>query len=516
VNADSIMGNAGSDTISGGGGADTLNGGEGNDTYQFSSAANLTAGRISDASGSNTISMTAADVITDAEFVNKTGVATLTLSGNPNNVTLDDDALAAGITTVNAAANGDTITVTAGYTGAITIVGGAGNDAITSGAGSDRITLGGGVDNVNGGAGDDTFVGGANLTDAGGGAGTEDTIIGGSGNDTLTLAGDYNLAATTAVSGIETYTLQSQGVSNTAVGAGGTNGYTYNIDVDNENDPNNAVVTDTLTVDASGLLADANSVDAGAQAETLDFTAAGTTFFKVNVTGGAANDIIVGGTLADTLTGGDGDDQLTGGAGADVLSGGNGVDNISGGDDNDTILGGVGADVINGGAGNDSIEAGSGLDQLTGGAGADTFVLTSTVAADADTITDFALGAGGDTLQLDLLDLGLAGSDVFLGAAHQVDATGSQEIVVLNFASYASDAAAAAAVADSVTTDGNAVVIIYHNNGDNNDTVRVIRVTNSNTGTGVTHIATLDVDPAGADDLVDLATAVAGNFGGRP
>jgi hypothetical protein len=56
------------------------------------------------------------------------------------------------------------------------------------------------------------------------------------------------------------------------------------------------------------------------------------------------------------------------------------------------------------------------------------------------------------------------------------------------------------------------MVIVYHRT---DGAVRVIHVTNSNTGTGVSHIATLDV-AGGVDTLADLATAVAGNFGGRP
>jgi Ca2+-binding RTX toxin-like protein len=322
----------------------------------------------------------------------------------------------------------------------------------------------------------------------------------------------YNAGANNFnMDGIETLTVNTQTAGN------GNAGYSYNIAVTNADDPDaGTAANETLTVDASSLLADADTAANNVAAEVLTFTASVaqnlTTNFKVHVTGGAAADNITGGALADTLIGGDGNDQLTGGAGVDDLRGGNGNDIINGDDGNDIILGGAGADTISGGDGNDSIEAGAGLDQLTGGNGADTFVLTSTAAADADTITDFDLGAGGDTLQLDLSDLGLAGSDVFLGAAHQVDATGSQEIVVLNFASYASDADAAAAVADSVTTDGNAVVIVYHRT---DGAVRVIHVTNSNTGTGVSHIATLDV-AAGADTLADLATAVAGNFGGRP
>lgn len=314
--ADSIVGGAGNDTINGGGGADTMDGGAGNDVYQFASTANLTAGRISDSAGTNTIAMTAAGLtITDAAFVNKTGAQTLTLlNGGGSSVTLDANALSAGITTVTTGSGGDAIVVTAGYTNGLTLTGGAGNDTITGGAGADTITIGAGVDSVNAGAGDDTIIGGANVTDT-------DTLIGGAGNDTLTMAGVTTLSAANLIAGIETYTLNSE----TDI-TGANTGFQYNITVDNNNDPDSSVTTDTLTVNGSALLADADSSTAGNQAETLTFTAAGTTNYKVHVTGGGANDNLTGGTLADTLIGGAGNDTLTGGAGSDSMDGGEGSD----------------------------------------------------------------------------------------------------------------------------------------------------------------------------------------------
>jgi Ca2+-binding RTX toxin-like protein len=181
--------------------------------------------------------------------------------------------------------------------------------------------------------------------------------------------------------------------------------------------------------------------------------------------------------------------SITGGAGANVLTGG------------------AGADTIDGQGGIDSITGGAGSDRLTGGAAVDTFVLTST--SGTDTITDFTAGAGGDVLQVDISDLGLAGSDHFEGAAAAVNATGSQEIVVLT-ASYATDADAAAAIAATVTTDGLAMVIVYHNT--TTGKVHVIHTTNSNTGANVSHLATLD----NITTLAGLTASDVTNFGGRP
>jgi len=54
-----------------------------------------------------------------------------------------------------------------------------------------------------------------------------------------------------------------------------------------------------------------------------------------NVTGGAANDVLVGDDQANTLQGGSGNDQLFGGAGKDLLDGGSGIDFGDGGADLD-------------------------------------------------------------------------------------------------------------------------------------------------------------------------------------
>jgi hypothetical protein len=61
-----------------------------------------------------------------------------------------------------------------------------------------------------------------------------------------------------------------------------------------------------------------------------------------------------------------------------------------------------------------------------------------------------------------------------------------------------------------VTTDALAMVIVYHNS--TTGKVHVIHTTNSNTGAGVSLIATMD----NVTTLAGLATGVAGNFGGRP
>lgn len=91
------------------------------------------------------------------------------------------------------------------------------------------------------------------------------------------------------------------------------------------------------------------------------------------INGFAAGQTLNGTASANTLNGGDGHDDIAGLGGSDTLNG-------DGGDDE--IFGGEGADTINGGPG---------VDRLTGGSGNDTFVFSTTLAGDSDTITDYSV-----------------------------------------------------------------------------------------------------------------------------
>ena len=71
------------------------------------------------------------------------------------------------------------------------------------------------------------------------------------------------------------------------------------------------------------------------------------------VYGGTGNDIILGGTGADTLYGGSGNDTIAGNNGAETIFGGSGNDTIDGGNGPDTIIGGWDGDNLTGGQAND-------------------------------------------------------------------------------------------------------------------------------------------------------------------
>lgn len=76
---------------------------------------------------------------------------------------------------------------------------------------------------------------------------------------------------------------------------------------------------------------------------------------RLDVQGGAGNDIVQGGSGSDLLKGGRGGDELLGGAGPDKLEGGPGPDNLKGQRGNDILLPGPGEDLAKGGPGADNV-----------------------------------------------------------------------------------------------------------------------------------------------------------------
>ncbi len=119
--------------------------------------------------------------------------------------------------------------------------------------------------------------------------------------------------------------------------------------------------------------------------------------------GTPGDDDLQGGPGNDTLKGYAGDDTLYGDAGNDLLDGGDGSDTLTISTGKDTLLGGAGDDVFlleiyteaNDYSSADSVV-------ITGGPGVDRFIVGSTFLGTI-TISDFAVGAGGDVIDVNAL-----------------------------------------------------------------------------------------------------------------
>lgn len=198
------------------------------------------------------------------------------------------------------------VTVTGRTSAGDRLEGTSGNDIIVGSTHNDLFLLqGGGDDKARGDAGDDDFYFGAAFTAA-------DQVDGGTGRDTVTLQGNYTLAAGSLnlITGAETLQLLSAG--DKRFGASGSTAFNYSIATSDAN----VAAGQTLTISASGL----------ATGEHLVFDGSAEKDGQFAVAAGAGDDRLTGGALNDTLTGGAGNDRLDGGAGRDVMAGGTGDD----------------------------------------------------------------------------------------------------------------------------------------------------------------------------------------------
>jgi Ca2+-binding RTX toxin-like protein len=284
--------------------------------------------------------------------------------------------------------------------------------SLNGGAGADALTGGGGPKYISGGEGDDTIVGGGGTAGIFGGEGNEsivgtggadniygdagdDQIEGGDGNDYLDDGAGNDVVS--AGAGLDEFVGDvGDDVFNGDAGDDYFNGFDYTgADVFNGGAGNDWLDyrrVRPLTVDLDGVADDGENCpgdecegdNAARDIETLS--------------GGMADDRLVGNELAnsiagegasDTIVGFDGDDELLGdwgwsanafGAGDDTIDGGEGDDWLFGDYGADSLTGGPGVDGLNGSAGNDELDSndgggrdadgcGSGSDRVSGDAG---------------------------------------------------------------------------------------------------------------------------------------------------
>lgn len=314
---DIAYGGALADTLDlSGGGDDLVSGGGGDDTILVGGTLTEDDG-INGGAGNDTLALNGhySDLNLGAGIGGVVSVETFTFAaGNNYNLTTVDGTVAAGATlTVDGSAlggaDGLTFDGSAETDGFFAFSAGAGNDTLTGGAQADSFDLTqGGADTAHGGGGGDTFT-------LGGALSSDDAIDGGIGNDTLALNGDYSAGLTLGtLTSVETITFAA--------------GSSYKLTTIDSNVASGA----TLTVDGSALgIADTLTFDGSA--ETNGFFA-----FK----GGAGNDTLTGGNLADsfdlsqagndTITGGSGNDTFNLGAAftaADAINGGTGTDTLN-------------------------------------------------------------------------------------------------------------------------------------------------------------------------------------------
>jgi hypothetical protein len=335
-------------TITGTPGDDTLTGTSGDDTFDLRQGGNDTAQGLA---GKDLFIMGATFTATDAidggdgtadiirlkgDYSSGLALGATTLvnvetmqidDGFSYNITTNEATVAAGSTLrVDASqllgSNGLTFNGAAESDGHFHFIGGAGDDTLTGGAQHDVFDLNNhGNDTATGGGGNDTFKMGNSLTAA-------DTLNGGDGSDTVTLNGNY-ISGSKLTLGDGTFT----SVENLVL----SGAHSYNITT-----AEGTVVGDTpLTVDASALGA----------GDSLTFNGSATS--RINIIGGAGNDVIVAGHGVqnivstadlsqggnDTFTGGIGNDVIQMGAAltaADAISGGNAANN----DFNEVVLNG--------------------------------------------------------------------------------------------------------------------------------------------------------------------------------
>ncbi|WP_108287195.1 calcium-binding protein [Limnohabitans sp. T6-20] len=405
---------------------DSLVGGEGRDTIDLSAQPNAQSSiRLE---------------LTSSQFASMEAVL-----GTAGNDTLDGSAYTTGLS-LNGGTGND---VLKGGLADDTLIGGAGDDTLTGGGGTDSLQGGEGSDwvdfsdrtsglvNVNigvydsienalGTAYDDSFLAKAG-DEANAYVGGADSLNGVDGTDTVSYEGAATAVKASLATGgtlgdaagdtyqsIENLTgsayaddLQGNDRDNWLQGKGGDDTLIFSKGHDTLE---GGTGTDTVVYSGVSVAVNANlltKLGTVADGSSQDFRSI------ENLTGGSANDILVGNDSANTLLGMVGNDSILGGAGDDNLQGGDGAD---------TLVGGAGADILSGGSGIDTVSYASSSAKVT-------VDLTLTDRGPTDPLND---GVGDALIGVESI-IGSAGDDVFFASVDAVTLSGGAGVDTVDY-----------------------------------------------------------------------------------
>ena len=354
----SILGGAGADVITGGAGSDSLLGASGDDTFKFTNTEFGADTKVSGGDDTDTVEITDATAVTDADFANIVTVENVLLSSdNAHTITLGTNADATGIISLDAtAALNSSVTVdVSAMSNDMTIQTSNSGDSVKLGSGTDIVDTYGGADTIE-------YDSAAKVNNGVGNP--SDTINAGNGVDTLFAnSGETYDFTQASVSSIETLKFY-EGASDQNI----TISSDQNLEMTTFNGGNVGQVN-TLQVETTATTSDVDLTSGKILGVNIDKTVINVNLGISSTLIGntATEDTIIANSGSDTLSGLGGDDILTGNAGDDVFLDGSGNDVISGGDNDDLVqFTAVNLninDIVDGGNNNDVLQI---LDQVTG------------------------------------------------------------------------------------------------------------------------------------------------------
>src|SRR5688572_15641088 len=333
--------------------------------------------------------------------------------------------------------------VVTGNGGRDTLVGGSGNDTLNGGTDNDSLLGGEGNDTLNGDFGNDTERGGAGNEDFMDALGN-DRLFGDEGDDLFHVplfSGGSTLAAPTAVvtggAGQDIYLTWRAPTGANFPFPGMSSRFNYTIadfDVGAGGDVINVdellrtsgvfgyqggnpfggvekflrlTVSDgdtKLQWDTDGLRTEYGWRTVLTLRDVTPAQLTGENFAGgISPSGGAVPGIELDGTVdPDSLEGGFFNDTISGHESNDTLEGSGGNDIIEGGAGDDRIAGGPGNDTMDGGEGDDTfvVEFAGRTSVAAGGMGRDVYLLKDSELSRGYSVTDFAVGAGGDVIDV--------------------------------------------------------------------------------------------------------------------